>query len=240
MEDNTFKLDANKTMPDPELNTGNLPLNAVTSMLSSQDMSKSPQSTSSTEQPASQTQQSTPTDPTTPSPDSSLPPNLDKELEKQLSETPVNTDPSAAPKKMPVKIIAATAAILIIGGGAAAYLFLGQGTDSPPENTSATQPPTISNPFASEDESETSIDPLESDTPDGPPSISFPSVAPSEIPADAETSPEMDDLKATVDELKETSDASADVMDVPAIEDVPPVSDPIILDTTDSPKKVSR
>ena len=148
-------------------------------------------------------------------------PDIDKELEKQLESVPA-TDPSA--KKFPVKIIAIIAAIILAGGGTAAYFLLG--TDSQTDEAiTDEQPPSIANPFAPEDKTtvteETNtvtpdtVAPEETDipTPDGPPSLNFPSITPD----DAATA-ESEELEKTVDELKETSDAAANVTDTPIIE----------------------
>lgn len=153
----------------------------------------------------------TPETPTNSGQEDSPIPNIDKELEQQLSEVPT-TETSG--KKFPVKIVAIILSI-VIAGGAAAYFFLGTSTNEQPPSFMDTATNEILN-MAKEDMG-IPTEKTDIPVPDGPPSLNFPSTSPDETTKDA--SPEAEELKETVDELKETSDAAANVKDVPVMED---------------------
>ncbi|MFA6917358.1 MAG: hypothetical protein WC285_00775 [Candidatus Gracilibacteria bacterium] len=137
----------------------------------------------------------------------------------------LSTTQTTAGKKLPMKMILIVAgSILILGGAVAAYiLFSSEPTPAEQENTT---PPTITNPLVpetAEPESDVvtpdvvtpdivtpDIVTPDATTPDGPPSIEFPT-----------TPPPTDELQDTVDSIQENTDAAANVMDTPVIEDVP-------------------
>lgn len=150
--------------------------------------------------------------------------DMDKELEKQLAEVPAA---EKSPKKFPVKILAIVF-VLLLGGGAIAYFFLGMSSNSTEEVVVNDPPPSFPNPFASSEESEEealeeetipTADPAETDlpNPDAPPSLSFPSTT----PEDNTTPPVSEEFVETVEDLKVTSDAAANVTETPSMEEVP-------------------
>lgn len=164
-------------------------------------------------------------------PDQTL--DIDKELEKQLAQTP---DTSTSGKKFPVKIVAIIIAVILIGGAAAAYFLMKD--SAPSSDTADEQPPSLTNPFASKDTDNSAEEVTEeiveepsseTETPSEPPSLGLPSVAPEEDTAAT-------DLSETVDTLKETTDAAANITDTPTIDDTSSA------DSTEdsSQKKISR
>ncbi|MFA7685385.1 MAG: hypothetical protein WCX95_01135 [Candidatus Gracilibacteria bacterium] len=196
MGDDTFGLSNNNTIPPEPLS-------------SSQPTMPSTLVTPSTPEPTPPTTLVTPSTPEATTPPNSLSeepqiPNIDQELEKQLSSIPA-TDSS--PKKFPVKIVAIILVVLL-AGAAAAYFLLRTDSVSTTETAPNDPPPSVTNPFASP---ATDTPSVETDIPtqDGPPSLDFPTPTPT---------PDETELKTTVDELKETSDSAANVTDVTTIE----------------------
>ncbi|MDD3862140.1 MAG: hypothetical protein PHP74_04625 [Candidatus Gracilibacteria bacterium] len=149
--------------------------------------------------------------------------NPEADLEQKLAEVP---DSTSTEKKLPVKMISiAVIAILIIGAGA--YFFFGMGSAEVDDSLIADPPPSIENPFASdedledeegeEDEEIAEIE-VEMETPSNPPSLELQSETPE--PAE-DPSSEMEEFGAIIDDLKESSEAGFDIIDDTIIEDEP-------------------